>query len=381
MIGTRSFFVGLTLLGSALAYPYVRGMAIEPQVSAPQPSNGPVAFGAPEHAVFFKHQIYLTSHKKDGATPEKWNALPPQKQQELLAAGETMLKVLHKELLAKPQLNAEETELFQAVWGKDDKPAAADIPVSAEAEAKADPINNEKIEAIFSNIESSKKVGSWGQLFDGGGSRSEEAVNVTATSADIRVKKGTDKPAARNPKASIPPAPGTITGASSANAPTSEDKDGETGGKTLPMATGALLIAGASFGAWALRGKLSGNNSSPGSIQGNSLPSSGCKPLNFTNGEVLTLEKAKIQSEFESLPDLKGCKPFGFSCPTKGNDPTCGTKGNGPCKCFMGDLDCPEHCTINYPCSCKGPVGYIPQDDCHPYTNCPGNTNCRPVES
>ena len=377
MIGKHSFFVGLTLLGSALAYPYVRGMAIEPQASTPQQSNGPVVFGAPEHAIFFKYQAYLTSHKKEGATPEKWDTLPPQKQHELLAAGETMLKALHKELLAKSQLNAEEAELFQAVWGKDDNSSPAGIPVSPAAAAEAKTLDNEKVEEIFSNIEGSKKVGNWGQLFDGGGSRSDEAVTLTAAPAGPRVEKAGNKPFASGAKFNTPPALRTV--------PTpvadSNTENNGTSSKTLPMAAGAILITGASFVAWAFRGKLSGNNSSPESIHGNSTPASACKPLNFSNSEVLTLETAKIQSEFESLPDMKGCKPFGFSCPTKGNDPTCGTKGNGTCKCLTGNLDCPEYCVIDYPCSCKGPVGHIPQDDCHPYTNCPGNTNCRPVES
>ncbi len=377
MIGKRAFFVGLALLGAALAYPYVRGMATEPQASAPHQDNGPVAFGAPEHAVFFKYQVYLTSNKKEGTTPEKWNTLPPQKQHELLAAGETMLKTLHKELLAKPQLNAEETELFQAVWGKDDNSTPAGIPVSPTAAAGAKTLNNEKVEEIFSSIESSKKVANWGQLFDGGGNRSDEAVTLTAAPAGRRVEKDGNKPFPSRAKFNTPPAlrtvPSPVTDSSAEHSGTSS--------KTLPMAAGAILITGASFVAWAFRGKFSGNNSSPESIHGKSIPTSDCKPLNFSNSEVLTLEKAKIQSEFESLPDMKGCKPFGFSCPTKGNDPTCGTKGNGPCKCFMGDLDCSEHCNIDYPCSCKGPVGYIPQDDCHPYTTCPGNTNCRPVES
>lgn len=217
-------------------------------------------------------------------------------------------------------------------------------------------------------------------MFDGSGNRSEGAVPAAAAApADSSAIKTNAKPVSGNSKNNIPPALGTVPNPSSNNAPVSNNNEGGTGGKTLPVAigAGAILLAGS----WALRRKFSVNNSSPANPQVNSNLTSGCKPLNFTSGEVLTLEKAKIQSEFESLPDLKGCRPFGFDCQTKGNDPTCGTKGNGPCKCYMGDYDCPEHCSANIICSCKGPVGYIPQDQCHPYTDCPGNTNCRPVES
>ena len=94
------------------------------------------------------------------------------------------------------------------------------------------------------------------------------------------------------------------------------------------------------------------------------------KSLNLTVGEVLTLEKAKDRLEFEVLPV--------FNIQQR---ESCGTKGHGPCVCLTGNY-CDEHCVIDCDslvCKCKGPVGYIPQDDCHPYTNCPNN-NCRPVQ-
>ncbi len=368
----RMFLAGLFLLSVAAACPYVSGMATEFQ-SGGSSAVAPIQFGDPAHSIFFKYQKYLADRGQRGETPETWNSLPPEKQKEKLAAGEAMLKALHRQLLAKSYLKVDEASLLQAVWGMDTPTAAVGITVSEETAADAKPVSNERVEAIFSGVESSKKAGNWEKLFDGGGSRSD--VNIPAYAAS----------SSNNHQPSLKEriAPAHALPHNAPPNPFSKDNEGKAGGNALPIAVGAgaILAAGASFGAWALRKKISVNNSSPGNIQEGSNLTSGCKPLNFTSGEVLTLEKAKIQSEFESLPDLKGCKPFGFSCPTKGNDPTCGTKGNGPCKCFTGVLDCPEHCSVNIICSCKGPVGYIPQDQCHPYTDCPGNTNCRPVES
>ena len=372
MTDRRTLFAGLLLLSIATACVYASGMAAASQNDGPSEVVF-IQFGTPVHDIFFKYQKYLADHRQGGETPETWNSLPPEKQKEKLAAGEAMLKALHRQLLAKPQLSVAEASLLQAVWGMDNPAAAVGVTVSEETAADAKPVSNEKVEAILNGVESSKKVGGWEKLFDGGGSRSDVNLPAYAASGSANHQlsiKEVIVPAQPLPH-NVPPAP------------FSEGNKGGAGGNALPIAAGAgaVLLAGASFGAWTLRKKFSGNNSSLGNMQGGSNLTNGCRPLNFTSGEVLTLETAKTQSEFEALPGLKGCNPFGFACPTKGNDPTCGTKGNGPCKCFMGDLDCPEHCSVNIICSCKGPVGYIPQDQCHPYTNCPGNTNCRPVAS
>lgn len=89
--------------------------------------------------------------------------------------------------------------------------------------------------------------------------------------------------------------------------------------------------------------------------------------LNLTAGDILTLEKAKDRMEFEALPVM-----------------VIEEKASGHCKEYcpclrQGDFDdCKRFCFIDA-CDCTGPVGYIPQNDCHPYTVCPGN-NCRPVQ-
>lgn len=363
MTNKRTFFVGLVLVCVALAYPYVRSMAVEPQGSSVQQNTGPVLFGHPEHAAFFKYQIYLTAHKKDGTTPEKWNALPPQKQQEMLAAGETMLKALHKELLAKPQLNAEETELFQAVWGKDDKPAAAEIPVSTDAAAKAKPVNNEKVEAIFSSVESSKKAGSWGELFDGGGSRSEGAVSVTAaTPADARAEKAIAR-SANGSKTSTPPALGTVPVPATDNAPASDGNGGSTGGKTLPITIGAVLLAGIYFGAKAFSGK-------------GRAPAGEAADSDFASLKAATRQDARAAGT-PTCGETCGCQttygPCGSTCSctkTCGCTATCGSTCGDTCSCTKtcgcqttyGPCDCTATCgctatSCGSTCTCTGTCG------------------------
>lgn len=104
------------------------------------------------------------------------------------------------------------------------------------------------------------------------------------------------------------------------------------------------------------------------------------KSLNMKSGEILTLEKAKDRLEFEALPIMiKGCVPNFF--------PEDCCKGGGTlneCDCDRGATYDPcswknDQCGVKVPacpfdsitpCECKGPVGYIDQDHCHPYTTC-----------
>ena len=69
------------------------------------------------------------------------------------------------------------------------------------------------------------------------------------------------------------------------------------------------------------------------------------KSLNLTDGDMLTLEKAKDRTEFEALPVMA------ISLDQKA----------GPCSCWAG---------WDGPCDCKGPVGYF---NCRPFTECPSN--------
>jgi len=95
------------------------------------------------------------------------------------------------------------------------------------------------------------------------------------------------------------------------------------------------------------------------------------KSLNLTAGDILTLDKAKDRMEFEVLP-IMGIEEKS-NCPEY-----CRTY----CPCLReGDFDdCKKFCFINYDCGCKGPVGYVPQSDCNPYTVCPTNADqCKPV--
>ncbi len=81
------------------------------------------------------------------------------------------------------------------------------------------------------------------------------------------------------------------------------------------------------------------------------------KSLNLTDGEILTLEKGKDRLEFEALPVMLMAQKVS-PCPSL-------------CPCwspYSCDL-CKEFCFVNS-CDCRGPVGYIPFDDCHPYTGC-----------
>jgi len=99
------------------------------------------------------------------------------------------------------------------------------------------------------------------------------------------------------------------------------------------------------------------------------------KSLNLTEGEILTLEKAKDRIEFEALGALaaKDCFiVFGDDCPCNGGTYTeceCNS-GYNPCswkndQCGVKDVNIPP-CLFDLitPCDCKGPVGYI---DCRPY--------------
>lgn len=89
--------------------------------------------------------------------------------------------------------------------------------------------------------------------------------------------------------------------------------------------------------------------------------------LNLTAGEVLTLEKAQDRLEFEALPvmDMDQTKGCGCNFIKTGGGNDC---DNNPCE------NCEDTCWVDVtvddianPCDCKGPVGYIDQDQCHPY--------------
>lgn len=361
MVNKRTILFGLALLCITAAYPHVRSMATESQAGNVQLNSGPIPFGHPEHAVFFKYQGYLTSHKKEGMSPERWNALPPQKQQELLAAGETMLKALHKELLAKPQLTAEETELLRAVWGKDENPAATDIPFSADAAAKDKPVNNEKVEAIFNSVENTKKVGNWGKFFDGGGSRSGEAVPITvAAPVDARSVTTNAKPSTANIKGNIQP-----PGLTSANTSSQEKNDGGTGGNTLPLAIGAVLLAGIYFGGKA----FSGNGQSPTGTEADS---------DFASLKAATRQDARVTGT-PNCGETCGCQttygPCGCTCTancgsTCSCTKTCGNTCGDTCSCTRtcgcqttyGPCDCTATCgctatSCGSTCTCTGTCG------------------------
>ena len=94
------------------------------------------------------------------------------------------------------------------------------------------------------------------------------------------------------------------------------------------------------------------------------------KSLNLTEGDVLTLEKAKDRIEFEALPMMAGGQDKCFG--NWGDDCNC-NKGN-----YSDSHDCNDNCPGNVcqwklgpididPCDCVGPSGYISQDNCRPY--------------
>jgi len=93
------------------------------------------------------------------------------------------------------------------------------------------------------------------------------------------------------------------------------------------------------------------------------------KSLNFTEGEVLTLEKAQDRMEFEALPimNIGVNKCFVDVCDE--DDCKC-NQGNyeQPCTSFCS----PDTCNVDVPvipcfsdtCDCVGPQGYF---NCRPY--------------
>ena len=83
------------------------------------------------------------------------------------------------------------------------------------------------------------------------------------------------------------------------------------------------------------------------------------KALNLTEGDVLTLEKLADRMEFSAFAGLEDINKWGIE--------TCSDKGTTLCLTYSECLiDC-ENFSF-HPCSCDGPVGYIPSSVCHPYT-------------
>jgi len=102
------------------------------------------------------------------------------------------------------------------------------------------------------------------------------------------------------------------------------------------------------------------------------------KALNLTEGEVITLEKAKDRKELEMISTVLSTREG--NCNGINDNGNCGSKCNVDvcvtkfCDCNGAKCSDCYDCFLDFVCDCKGPIGY--QDS---GTNCRPWTNCNPV--
>lgn len=216
-----------------------------------------IQFNDPEHPQFFRYQAYLTQHGKAGETRRSWDALTTSERARKVADGEAVLEKLHADLLSKEKLSADEAELFQAVWGTTattgDNAPARELAIARENSAAG------KVSAVSKDLGSFRETGSWGQLFDGDkmSPKTGTAVGAIGASANRGTEAfqgGAGKNGTVTPRvAGVPP---VVPGAG-------EPSNDSPIKKTLPLAGGVVLLAGAYIGyrKWRTNtGKLPGNS-------------------------------------------------------------------------------------------------------------------------
>lgn len=230
----RASLVFFIALCATMLYPYAKGAA-QPK-EANTPAGDSIRFDDPAHRFFFNHQTYLTKHGKSGETSESWNLLTPSERTQKAATGETALEKLHTDLLSKEKLSAEETELFQAVWGKGDAALVKDIAHKTAVDREKSG-SVEKVNAAAKNLGGFQGKGNWGQLFDGGQNSSKEVGVVNAGSGQRGETSIETHPKAvikSLDEASVPPIDNS-------------ENNGPFKHPLLPLAAGAVVIAGACY--------------------------------------------------------------------------------------------------------------------------------------
>jgi hypothetical protein len=226
----RAFRAVLFVFGIAMLYPYAKGMA-ESKNSDALENEPAIQFGDPAHVFFFNHQDYLAQHKLSGETPETWGSLPSPERLKKVKDGEALLEKLHADLVAKQIRTPDEESLFEAVWGKSgatgDRAIARQVD-AAEKRAATSPAVD-KVNAISGN---------WSRLFDGGRNSAQDVGVVSAGSGQHGETSVETRPKAPVMKsldaASVPPID-------------NGDNSGPFKHPLLPLAAGAVVIAGACY--------------------------------------------------------------------------------------------------------------------------------------
>jgi len=103
------------------------------------------------------------------------------------------------------------------------------------------------------------------------------------------------------------------------------------------------------------------------------------KALNLTEGEVITLEKAKDRKELEMISMVTDVYKDRWCVGNQGENHCTGNCNADVCVtkfCDCNGAKCSDcyDCFLDFVCDCKGPIGY--QDS---GTNCRPWTNCNPV--
>ncbi len=197
-----------------------------------------IVFDDPAHSAFFNYQRYLVRHGKDGYAHRAWEALSSHERTQKITEGEELLTKLHAEILAKSPLSPDEEDILETVWGKNIPPQSTS---NAAIAARMDKVMQNFEKSVAAQTQKVTSSGNWGQFFDGSQGNSHDANVAYVTGGNSGHAAYTSSPLTRSQARPTPTSWTQVL-------PPTKQNGSDPFKTTLPIAVGALAVAGTAGG-------------------------------------------------------------------------------------------------------------------------------------